>query len=254
MRKLAFLVMSLLLVMVGCGKDKESDQSNGAVSPPALIEVTIHTPETININEEVKLEATVTQGDELVDDANEVKFEVWKIGEEEHEKVDATNDGKGVYSIKKTFTEDGHYSVIAHVTARSMHSMPKQDFTVGTPAENTVSEENTGNSHHEDSGHGHHETALKIESNQENATVAINQDIELSTTLTLENTPLLGATVRFEIIPEDESKKEWIDATEDGAGVYTAKAIFKTAGMYHVQIHVNKDEIHDHKILMIEVK
>jgi hypothetical protein len=255
MKKLAFLFLSLLLVMVGCGKENESQSSNQAGSPPEIIEVVIATPETINVNEEVTLEAAVTQGDEKVDDANEVKFEVWKIGQEEHEKMEATNNGNGVYSIKKTFTEEGHYSLIAHVTARSMHSMPKKDFTVGNPDENTVNvgEIKPEESHHGD-GHEHHDSALNIQSNQENATVATNQEIDLTTKLSLENAPLLGARVRYEIIPEDENQKEWIEANESEEGVYATKVTFKTAGMYHIQIHVNKGEIHDHKVIMVHAK
>jgi hypothetical protein len=255
MKKIAFLFLSLLLVMVGCGKENESQSSNQAGGPPEIIEVVIATPETINVNEEVTLKATVTQGDDKVDDANEVKFEVWKIGQEEHEKIEATNDGNGVYSIHKTFTEDGYYSVIAHVTARSMHSMPKKDFTVGNPEEKSESAVQTDleESHHEE-GHEHHDSALKIQSNQENATVAINQEIDLTTKLILEDAPLLDARVRYEIIPEDESQKEWLEANESGEGVYATKVTFKTAGMYHIQIHVNKDEIHDHKVIMVHAK
>ena len=88
-----------------------------------------------HVNEEVVNEALVTQGDEEVKDANEVKFEIWKSGQEEHKKIIGKHQGNGIYSITKTFQEEGDYSIIAHVTARDMHNMPKKDIIVG-PSEN----------------------------------------------------------------------------------------------------------------------
>lgn len=40
------------------------------------------------------------------------------------------HQGEGVFSITKTFQEVGDYTVIAHVTARDMHNMPKKEFIV----------------------------------------------------------------------------------------------------------------------------
>ena len=76
------------------------------------------------------IEAVVTQGKENVEDANKVEFEIRKSGQETNEKIIGKHQGNGIYSINKTFQEAGDYSIIAHVTARDMHNMPKKEFTV----------------------------------------------------------------------------------------------------------------------------
>jgi hypothetical protein len=257
MKKIVVSLILLLIVMVACSKEKETTDQTDKV--PEMIEVNIQTPETININEEVTIQTIVTQGIDKVDDANEVKFEFWKVGQEEHKTVVAQNDGDGVYSMSHSFTENGQYVVISHVTARSMHSMPRKEFIVGSLEEakgtQEITEETQDTAHEEghDDHHGHHESSLTIELNQENV-FSVNKEVTLSSTLTNENAPLLGAKVRFEIIPEDESKTEWLDANEEGEGVYSALTTFKNPGMYHIQIHVNKDELHEHKVIMVTVK
>jgi len=83
----------------------------------------------------VQINEKVTQGDEKVEDAKKVEFELWKSDQESHEKVLGKHQGNGVYSISQTFQEDGEYTVIAHVTARDMHNMPKKEFSVTKTAE-----------------------------------------------------------------------------------------------------------------------
>jgi hypothetical protein len=258
------ILVALILfggIVAGCSNEKNKTQQNEETPSLEFIEVSIKTPEQINLNEDIQIQAIVTQGTDQVDDASEVKFELWKVGQEEHEEIEAQHDGKGVYSITKTFSENGQYAVIAHVTARSMHTMPKKEFTVGTPEEEVTHEDHgtkedtaTGHddSHHEDD-HGHHESSLKFDFKQDN-TFAVNKEVILNTSLTHENAPLTGAKVRYEIIPADESKKVWLDAKEEGQGIYLAPTTFKEAGTYHVQIHVNKEEIHEHSVIMIDVK
>jgi hypothetical protein len=254
MKKILIALILFGGIVAGCSNDKENIQQDEQSPSLEFVEVSIQTPEQIKLNEETQIQAIVTQGTDQVDDANEVKFELYKVGQEEHEKIDAQNDGKGVYSIKKTFSENGQYSVIAHVTARSMHTMPKKEFTVGTPEEE-VTHENHGSNEETATGHegSHHESSVEFDFNQDNDFV-VNKEVILNTSLTHENAPLAGAKVRYEIIPADESKKVWLDAKEEGEGIYLAPTSFKEAGMYHVQIHVNKEEIHEHKVIMIDVK
>ena len=98
------------------------------------VQLTI-SPEKAGVNEEIIVEAKVTYGEEEVEDADEVKFEVWRSQAEEHEKVIVEHSENGIYRLKKSFAEEGTYYVIAHVTARSMHYMPKKEFVVGAPSE-----------------------------------------------------------------------------------------------------------------------
>jgi hypothetical protein len=260
MKKILIALILFGGIVAGCSNEKENTQQNEDKPSLEFVEVSIQTPEQINLNEEIHIQAVVTQGTDLVDDANEVKFELWKVGQEEHEKIEAQNDGKGVYSIKKTFSDNGQYAVIAHVTARSMHSMPKKEFTVGTPEEEVTHEEHESEDDaatgHDDSqhgdDHGHHDSSIVFDFNQDQA-FTVNKEVILKTSLTYENAPLSGAKVRYEIIPSDDSKI-WLDANENGEATYVAPITFKNAGTYHIQIHVNKDEIHEHKVIMIDVK
>lgn len=265
MKKAIIAFILLISIMAGCATQKDQDQQNGSNQSLEIIEVTIQTPETINPNEEVTIQALVTQGSDKVGDANEVKFEIWKDGQEEHEMIKGQNDGKGIYSTKKTFTDNGKYYVIAHVTARSMHAMPKKEFIVGTLEEHEHEGTEEGHAVHEgneeghakhEEGHGHHNASVEIDMALDESYL-INKETTLKTTIKHEGIPLQGAKVRYEVISHDDSNNvEWIDAKEDGDGIYTALTTFKEKGTYHVQIHVNKDEneIHEHKVIMIDVK
>lgn len=253
MKKTIIAIIFFIGILAGCATEK--NQQNGNNQSLEIIEVTIQTPETINPNEEVTIKALVTQGKDKVDDANEVKFEVWKDGQDEHEMLEAQNVGKGIYSTKKTFTENGKYYVISHVTARSMHSMPKKEMVVGTIEEHEHEATEEGHAEH-DADHGHGDSSLEIEMAID-PSYAVNKETTLKTTVKHEGAPLEGARVRYEIIPHDDSNNvEWIEAKEDEVGIYSAKTSFKQKGSYHIQIHVNKDdhEIHEHKLIMIDVK
>ncbi|MBL4951531.1 FixH family protein [Neobacillus sp. YIM B02564] len=126
------LIGTIMIIAAGCGTAKEKNQSSQDQGMPEMIDVTLKIdPEHPQPNKEVTISATVTQGKEKVDDADEVVFEVWKDGQEKHEKIKGESKGNGVYSITKSFSESGVYYAISHVTARDMHNMPKKEFTVG---------------------------------------------------------------------------------------------------------------------------
>jgi hypothetical protein len=103
-----------VFVLSGCGNGNTNHQAENREELPTMIEVNLSVnPENPESNEEVTLQAVVTQGDERVDDANEVAFEVWKDGEEDHQKFEGSHQGEGVYSITKTFEEAGVYYVLS---------------------------------------------------------------------------------------------------------------------------------------------
>ena len=89
--------------------------------------------------------AVVTQGDEKVEDADEVVFEVWEEGKKDDSvKIESTNEKDGLYTAETTFDHDGLFHVQVHVTARGLHTMPIKEVTVGnggTYEEATCSEE-----------------------------------------------------------------------------------------------------------------
>ena len=130
---------------------------------PEIIEADIQLPEEINPGEAYQLQVAVSQGDEAVTDANEVVFELWNDSKGgDSIQVEASHTEEGIYEMNHTFDESGVYTLQTHVTARSLHIMPKRQFHVGEVTEDQVkkAEENAGN---QQSGHmdgheagGHH--------------------------------------------------------------------------------------------------
>ena len=88
--------------------------------------------EQVEVDGTIKMAAVVTQGDDKVDDADEVEFEVWEEGKkDESVKIESTNDKDGLYTAETSFDHDGLFHVQVHVTARGLHTMPKKEVTVG---------------------------------------------------------------------------------------------------------------------------
>jgi hypothetical protein len=279
MKKLIILLLSLLIL--GACSNEETKQQD---ETPELLEVRISTPSGIRMNEEVKITANVEQGSEKVPDADEVKFEIWKNGQNDHEMLEAKNNQDGTYSVKKTFTAGGTYSIVAHTTARRMHSMPKKEIIIEGTEEVTEEtseslEQSDENHQSEDSEHTHvdHESQDSEHSHDEsqsegtehehgdhynsklafdfqvNNPVKSKQKTELTVHLNQNDKPLTGATVRFEIWPETQNKHEFINAVEDTNGQYSAIYAFPSSGAYNVKIHVEKGSIHDHTIKNVNV-
>jgi len=133
-KKLLYILLTIvfLSIAVSCGQQqKESDGE-----PPKMLEVDLSIiPATGELNKPITFEAKVTQGNEKVNDANAVVFEIWRAKDEKHEKIEIKHAEDGVYRLEKSFQQEGTYYIISHVTARDMHNMPKKEFIVGTPSE-----------------------------------------------------------------------------------------------------------------------
>jgi len=123
MKKWLLLFSFVLLVVAGCANAAEEETL-------AYLDVKMAIEEKLPVNEEVELACFATYGEEKVTDASEVKFEVWKHGEENREMIEGTHVGDGKYVARYTFPTKGTYSVVAHVTAKNMHNMPKVDVVV----------------------------------------------------------------------------------------------------------------------------
>lgn len=121
---LVILFTSIIFILGGCAQESKEE------SLPEMVDVEIVIPEVIKKGETVALKARITQGKEDVNDADSVQFEIWKVGQETHEKLEAKNTESGIYAIQKSFSEAGKFTIIAHVTARGMHNMPKTEFIV----------------------------------------------------------------------------------------------------------------------------
>lgn len=125
-----FVIVVLISLFAACGSSDEIQPNED--EELAVLEVDFQLPESADVGETVTLEATVTYGDELVTDADQVDFEYWLEDDEENSTtIESTNHEDGTYSAEVTFEEEGVYSIYAHTTARDMHTMPLKQIAVG---------------------------------------------------------------------------------------------------------------------------
>ncbi|WP_394189465.1 FixH family protein [Paenisporosarcina quisquiliarum] len=128
-RLLAIGVVLAVLTLSGCGTNEDKN-STTANEISGIVEVDLSVPKTAKVGEEVFFIAAVTQDKEVVDDADEVKFEVKNLSSGDKEMIDASLNQDKHYEGRFTFQKKGTYDVTSHVTARDMHTMPKKQITI----------------------------------------------------------------------------------------------------------------------------
>lgn len=125
--KIVSVMFILFLSLAGC--IQKNDETSADLAD--MVEVKLDVPENEQIGKSVILQSHVTQGDDVVDDADEVVFEIWKDEEkEESVMIDYTKKENGMYEAEMIFEEVGLYHVQVHVTARRMHVMPKTQIEI----------------------------------------------------------------------------------------------------------------------------
>ncbi|MFF5995282.1 FixH family protein [Lysinibacillus sp. KU-BSD001] len=145
MKKLFLTLAATAVLAAGCGQEKVDTIDSGEM--PVEVIVDVLTPTELQPNEAVTLEVKVTQGGEVVDNADSVEFEVWESGhKDEGTMLEGELTKDGVYVAEYTFDHDGVYYMYAHTTARGMHVMPKHEMVVGNPDMSQVLEDNSSNS------------------------------------------------------------------------------------------------------------
>ena len=126
-----FLTVLVLATMAACAKNEETVKVD-ETGVPLPLDVQLTVTEQADVNGIIKMSAVVTQGDDKVDDADEVEFEVWEEGKKDDSvKIESTNDKDGMYTAETSFDHDGLFHVQVHVTARGLHTMPTREVTVG---------------------------------------------------------------------------------------------------------------------------
>ncbi|MBS8263807.1 hypothetical protein DYI25_05035 [Mesobacillus boroniphilus] len=255
MKKIMFFFIIVMVLLTACSAGQDAEEES-IEKVPELLEVSIITPEKIETNQEITIKAEVIQGEKKVKDADEVKFEIGKSGQKDHEMIPAHNEKDGTYSIKKTFNEGGSYTIVAHTTANRMHSMPKKEVIVEGDElahDQTTDEENGTEGQHSNLEHNdHHNSEVAFEFHTP-STIKSNQPAELTVKIAQEEHIISGANVRFEIWEENETTHQFIDAKEVSSGTYSADYTFPAKGHFIVKIHVEKGNIHDHTEKTIEV-
>ncbi|MEK5078113.1 FixH family protein [Solibacillus sp. FSL W7-1436] len=163
MKKWFYSLVAVPFLLVGCGDDPEVETLDTA-EVPAIVDVHIKTAEQLNAGEMIQLAARVTQDEEAVNDAKEVKFEVWESGlRDEGEMLDGELTEDGIYVADYTFDHDGVYFMFAHTTARGMHVMPKQKLIVGNPDMSKVLDDTSSDSMEHEEEHNEENTEEKEE-------------------------------------------------------------------------------------------
>ena len=122
------------LTLAACSDEEGGDHGDMNHDSPSSdeirsLEVDLQAPESIQSGEAAKFTAHVTSNEEDVSDADQVMFEVLQ-GEESMEMVEVEHTENGEYVFEYTFEEPGEYSVIAHVDAYQLHTMPEESVTV----------------------------------------------------------------------------------------------------------------------------
>ncbi|MCG7331614.1 FixH family protein [Salinicoccus roseus] len=128
-----FAMMLSVALLTACGNSGETETEMNHDNPSEdevhALEVDLEVPETAEAGDTVEFSAHVHSNGEDITDADKVMYEVLS-GEESLEKIEAEHDQNGVYTIEYTFEEAGTYTVISHVDALRLHTMPQSDITV----------------------------------------------------------------------------------------------------------------------------
>ncbi|MFC0558738.1 FixH family protein [Halalkalibacter alkalisediminis] len=238
MKKLWPVALFVLLIgLVACGEEEPSRAgTEEIVDELTPIDVELMVPETAEVDEVVLFTSTVTQGDDVVEDANEVVYEIWMEGQrEQSELIDADQQEGHIYSLKYTFTEVGVYHVQTHVTARGLHRMPTSQIQVGGAKENIDSHEEVHENEHQ---HQHQHSDVMIEERVEDDKLVIFVEVEGS--------PYKGAKVTIEMSSTEDEEVMWIDLVEADGGEYELLNIDGYSGAYFAIVHIEDDHIHEH--------
>lgn len=236
-----FIIFAMVVgLLAACGKAEKDEEQ---ILLPISVQLTV--PETADVNGIVNMEALVTQGEEKVEDASKVEFEIWEEGnKEESVLMDAVNEKDGLYTGETSFDRDGTFHIQVHVTARNMHTMPTKTVIVGNGGHYEEMEEHA----HQTEGFSMHFMELND--------VKMDQENELVVHLELDGKPMENAKVRYEIWSETDTENgQLIDAKESVAGEYQASHIFTETGVHRITIYVEDDaELHEQEEHQIKVE
>lgn len=246
-RLLAIGFFLTVLMLSACGS-KEEHVDDGATSSdevPEMLEVDLTVPETAVAGEAVTFTAAVTQGEEIVEDADEVKFEVLNLSSGEKEMIDGSLNEDKLYTIDYTFKTNGTYDITSHVTARSMHTMPTKQIAITGGEEAASVPDSAAPVEHAALGENHQADGVTIDFNA--GTTTVGEAVMLVADVLLADEPLEGARVQYDIKRSDAEHHTWLEAPEEKAGVYQTEFTFTESGTYEIEVHVTKgDDLHNH--------
>ncbi|WP_368504712.1 FixH family protein [Alkalihalophilus sp. As8PL] len=244
MKRLVVSMITAMMVVSACGNSETDEMEMGNHDELAPLEVQLNVPEQVEVGEEVQFESIVTQGESLVDDADEVVYEVWLEGQKEaSEMIEATDQEDNHYTLTHSFEEDGIYHVQTHVTARGLHTMPTSQIKVGEvkQTEEAAVHKGEDKEHAHEESHDHHHQHADVEIDMEKT------DHTVVFFIKVDDEVLENGVVTIEMMPQEGNQHIWLDTNEVGEGKYELKETDDYSGQYDAIIHIERDEDHLHE-------
>jgi len=128
-------LLASMMLLGACGNDADSESGDHGSHEEGddevrSLEVDLEVPETAKAGEKESFTAHVTSNEEDVTDADKVRFEVLDADGNSLDMIETEHSENGLYTIDYTFEEAGEYSVISHVDAYQLHTMPEKQIAV----------------------------------------------------------------------------------------------------------------------------
>lgn len=111
----------------GAGASEESHEHGH--EHQSAVTMNLQSGTELKANEKTNLSVWIEEAGQPLTQA-EIRFEIWKEGEEKHDFIDASEAGDGVYKAERTFAESGTYQMNVHVTKDSLHEHQMYTITV----------------------------------------------------------------------------------------------------------------------------
>ncbi|WP_034261688.1 FixH family protein [Bacillus sp. J33] len=143
----------LISLLSACSLDENAGELYKKETP---LKLEINTPSAFTDGGQETITAILTQDGKPADNADFVHFEIWKQdGTVQYGMEEAAAEGNGIYSISKSFDEDGLYFVKVHAQQGDSLIMPQKQFIVGELSESDKEflKKGTGK---QEPGQGHH--------------------------------------------------------------------------------------------------
>ncbi|RWZ58188.1 hypothetical protein EQV77_10430 [Halobacillus fulvus] len=246
-------IFSILIVLVLGACSSADDTTSGAENEDyevaSLPEVEVSfAEEPLPVQEEIMIQAKVTQDGKAVEDAEYVKFEIWNEagGEDSSVTVETEHVGDGVYEAAYTFESDGIYQMYAHTQVGDVHNMPKTEITVGDAHPSA---------HEADMNPENDEQMFMVHFMSEEVITA-GTETELTAHINHMEQPFKDGRVRFEVIPPESDQHVFLEAEAGEEGEYRSLYTFEEPGTYSMILHYEKpdEDIHGHKEIEVTVQ
>ncbi|TSB45323.1 FixH family protein [Alkalicoccobacillus porphyridii] len=131
---IVFSIVALFMIASCAMGQNQSDQQQA--DTVEILQADLSAPTETALFDPVKLSVRLTYGSEVVTDASEVDFEIWRNGDRDSGIITAAEEtDSGVYTLETSFEEDGIYHVQANVTAAGSQVMPTQRIIAGDVSE-----------------------------------------------------------------------------------------------------------------------